>query len=157
MFASLNGGKVFSKIDLTHAYQQLVINEASKPYLTINTHKGLSRYQRMPYGVTSAPSIFHSVMNKLLKGIPGVQCYLDDILLCSISVNEHIELLDKVLSRLVRAGVRVNKQKCLFSQSSVEYLGHNIDEYGGHPTVEKVRAIKEAPTIDVLRKSFSTH
>ena len=84
-------------------------------------------------------------MDKLLNGIPGVQCYLDDILLCSRSVNEHIELLDNVLSRLVRAGVSVNKQKCLFSQSSVEYLGHRIDEYGIHPTVEKVREIKEAP------------
>ena len=84
-------------------------------------------------------------MDKLLNGIPGVQCYLDDILLCSKSVNEHIVLLDKMLSRLVRAGVRVNKQKCLFSQSSVEYLVHRIDEYGIHPAVEKVRAIKEAP------------
>ena len=145
MFASLNGGNVFSKIDLTHAYQQLEMNEASKQYLTINTHKGLYRYQRMPYGGTSAPSIFQSVMDKLLNGIPGVQYYLDDILLCSKSVNEHIELLDKVLTRLVRAGVRVNKQKCLFSQSSGVYLGHHIDEYGIHPTVEKVRAIKEAP------------
>ena len=145
MFASLNGGKVFSKIDLTHAYQQLEIIEASKQYLTINTHKGLYRYQRMPYGVTSTPSIFQSVMDKLLNGIPGVQCYLDDIILCSKSVNEHIELLDKVLTMVVRAGVRVNKQKCLFSQSSVEYLGHRIDEYGIHPTVEKVQAINQAP------------
>ena len=72
MFASLNGGNVFSKIDLTHVYQQLEINEASKQYLTINTHKGLYRYQRMSYGVTSAPSIFHSVMDKILNGIPGV-------------------------------------------------------------------------------------
>ena len=86
IFASLNSGNVFSKIDLTHAYQQLEINE--------------------------------------------------------------------VLFRLVRAGVRVNKQKCLFSQSSVEYLGHRIDEYGIHPTVEKVRAINEAPKptcVKVLR------
>ena len=96
----------------------------------------------MPYGMTSAPSIFQSVMDKLLNGTPGVQCYLDAILLCSKSVNE---LLDNVLSRLVRAGVCVNKQKCLFSESSVEYLGHRIDEYGIHPTVDKVQAIKEAP------------
>ena len=136
---------MFCKIDLTHAYQQLEINEASKQYLTINTHKGLYQYQCMPYGVTPAPSIFQSVVATLLNGIPGVQCYLDDIFVCPKSVNEHIELLDKVLSRLVRAGVRVNKQKCLFSQSSVEYLGHRIDEYGIHPTLEKVRAIKEAP------------
>ena len=92
---------MFSKIGLTHAYQQLEINEASKQYLTINKHKGLYRYQRMAYGVTSPPSIFQSVMDKLLNGIPGVQCYLDDILLCFKSVNEHMELLDKVLTRLV--------------------------------------------------------
>ena len=66
MFASLNGGKMFSKIDLTHAYQQLEINEASKQYLTINTHKVLYRYQRMPYGVTSAPSIFQSAGVEIL-------------------------------------------------------------------------------------------
>ena len=60
-----------------------------KQYLTINTHKGLYRYQRMLYGMTYAQSIFQSVMDKLLNGIHGVQCYLDDILLCSKSVNEH--------------------------------------------------------------------
>ena len=68
----------------------------------------------MLYCVTSAPSIFQSVMDKLLNGIPSVQCYLDDIILCSESVNEHIELLDNVLSRLVQAGVRVNNV-CLVS------------------------------------------
>ena len=65
--------------------------------------------------------------------------------MCSKSVNKHTELLDKVLYRLVRAGVRMNKHKCLFSQSFVEYLGHRIDDYGIHPTVEKVRTIMEAP------------
>ena len=62
--------------------------------------------------------------------------------MCSKSVNEDNELIDNVLSRLVQAGVRVNKQKCLFS---VEYLGHRIDEYGIHPIVDKIRANKEAP------------
>ena len=145
MYASLNGGKVFSKIDLTHVYQQLEINEAPTQYLTINTHKLLYRYQRIPYGVTTALSIFQSVVDMLLNRIPDVQCYLDDIVLCSKSVNEHNELLDKVLSRLVRPSVRVNKQKCLFSQTFLEFWGHRIDEYGIYPTVEKVRAIKEAP------------
>ena len=72
MFASLNGGNVFNKIDLTHAYQLVEINEVSKQYLTINTHKGLYRYQRMPYGVTSAPTIF----SLLLNGLSDVQCFL---------------------------------------------------------------------------------
>ena len=124
IFASLNGGNVFSKIDLTHPYQQFEINEASKQYLTINTHKGLYRYQRMPYGVTSAPSIFQSVMDKLLNGIPGVQCYLDDILLCSKSVNEHIVLLDKVLTAVpTLAALRMQRWALILQayQYDIEY------------------------------------
>ena len=73
MFASLNGRRMLSKIDLIHAYQQLEMDEASKQYLTINTHKGLYRYQRMPDGVTSAPIIFQSVVDTPLNGIPRVQ------------------------------------------------------------------------------------
>ena len=57
LFATLAGGRVFSKIDLSHAYQQVELDEESQKYLTINTHKGLYRYKRLPYGVSSAPAI----------------------------------------------------------------------------------------------------
>jgi len=58
IFAALSGGKWFSKIDLKHAYQQIKLAETSKPLVTINTHRGLYQYTRLPFGVASAPALF---------------------------------------------------------------------------------------------------
>ena len=58
LFASLSGGKKFTKLDLSHAYQQIELQEESRPLVTINTHKGLFTYNRLPFGISSAPSIF---------------------------------------------------------------------------------------------------
>ena len=70
LFVSLSGGKMFSKLDLSHAYLQVPLEEASQKYVTINTHKGLFIYTRLPFGIASAPSIFQRVMENLLQGIP---------------------------------------------------------------------------------------
>jgi len=69
MFASLSGGKIFTKLDLLHAYQQVPLDEDSKEYTTINTHRGLYRYKRLPFGVASAPSIFQRTIESILQGI----------------------------------------------------------------------------------------
>ena len=78
LFATLAGGKIFSKIDLSQAYQQLPLADESKQYVVINTHKGLFHYTRLPFGVLSAPGIFQCVMENVLQGIPNVVAYLDD-------------------------------------------------------------------------------
>ncbi len=70
LFATLAGGTVFSKIDLSFAYQQLQLE--SEQYLTINTHKGLFRYQRLAYGVSTAPSVFQHTMDQILHGMENV-------------------------------------------------------------------------------------
>ena len=67
LFASLAGGKAFSKLDLSQAYQQIELDEESRQYVTINTHKGLFRYNRLPFGVASAPSIFQRIMENILQ------------------------------------------------------------------------------------------
>ena len=66
LFASLAGGKAFSKLDLSHAYLQIPLATESQKYMTVNTHKGLFKYTRLPFGVASAPSIFQRVMETLL-------------------------------------------------------------------------------------------
>ena len=145
LFATLAGGKSFSKLDLAHAYSQIPLADASKQYVTVNTHKGLYQYNRLPFGVAAAPSIFQRLMENLLQGIPHVSIYLDDILITGTSEADHLSTLDKVLTRLEAAGLHLKRNKCAFLLPSVEYLGHKISADGLQPTEEKVRAIKEAP------------
>ena len=117
----------------------------SATYVTVNTHKGLFQYNRLPFGVASAPAIFQRYMETLLQGIPAISVYIDDILVTGKTLDEHLQTLEEVLKRLQDAGLRLNRDKCFFLRPSIEYLGHVIDEHGLHPTEEKVRAIKEAP------------
>ena len=145
LFAKIGGGKTFTKLDLSQAYLQVPLDEESKKYVVINTHKGLFRYTRLPYGVSSAPGIFQRLMENVLRGIPNVTVYLDDILITGATEEEHLRTLSQVLTRLEQAGLRVQKTKCNFMVPSVIYLGHMIDQYGLSPLQEKVEAVQEAP------------
>ncbi|XP_055334225.1 uncharacterized protein K02A2.6-like [Paramacrobiotus metropolitanus] len=80
LFAKLNGGKQFSTLDLAEAYAQVELDEESKNLVVINTHKGLFRYNRLPFGVACGPSVFQQIMESVLQGCEGVAIYLDDII-----------------------------------------------------------------------------
>lgn len=141
----MEGGQSFSKLDLAHAYQQIQLEEETKKLLTINTHKGLYCYHRLPFGVSAAPSIFQRTMENILQGISQVCVYIDDILVTGDSEENHLKTLEEVLKRLEAAGVRLKEEKCAFLLPEVEYLGHKISRKGLQPTQEKVRAIIDAP------------
>ncbi|KAK9529796.1 hypothetical protein VZT92_013867 [Zoarces viviparus] len=144
LLATLSGGKIFSKIDSATAYQQVLLDDDSKKYTTINTHRGLFVYNRLPFGISSAPSIFQQIMENLMKGLPVV-VFLDDLLIMGHTEKEHLHNLQKVLQRLQENGLRVKRSKCEVGKTRVEYLGHVLDEQGIHPSKDKVRAIQEAP------------
>ena len=146
LFASLARGKRFTKLDLTQAYQQMLLDPDSQQYVTVNTHQGLYRYKRLPFGVASAPAIFQRTMDTILQGIPHVVCYIDDILVTGESEEEHLRNLEEVLKRLRQHGIRIKRSKCAFLQESVEYLGHEVDAKGIHTTTQKVEAIVNAPS-----------
>ena len=144
IFSQLSGGSSFSKLDLAHAYQQMEIDEASKEFVTINTHKGLFVYNRLPFGIASAPAIYQNAMEQIVQGLPGIQVYLDDILCTGSTYDEHLNNLDKLLSRLEEFGLRLKRNKCEFFKSSITYLGYKIDADGLHATDDKVQAIVNA-------------
>ena len=145
MFATLSGGVYFSKLDLSNAYQQLELEEDAKDVLTINTHKGLFRIERLYFGVSSASAIFQSVMDRVLSGVKNVVYYLDDILIITRSVEEHTKALSEVLQRLERHDIKAKVSKCGFFKLGVNGLRYKIDKDGLHRIEEKVRA-----TIDTL-------
>lgn len=111
LFASLSGGKKFTKLDLSQAYQQMVLDDQSKDLVTINTHKGLYRYTRMPFGIAPAPAIFQRTMDIVLQGIPRTICYIDDILITGVNDQEHLANLEEVLRRLQYHGITLKKKQ----------------------------------------------
>ena len=145
IFASLANGKSFTKLDLAHAYQQISLTEESKVLTTVNTHKGLFRYNRLPFGVSAAPSIFQRTMESLMQGLPHVVVYIDDILVTESTEEEHLRTLEEVLDRLEKAGARLKREKCRFMLPMMEYLGHQISADGLQPTDAKIKALKQAP------------
>ena len=145
LFATLAGGKAFSKLDLSHAYQQVLLDPECRKYVTINTHRGLYQYNRLPFGVASAPAVFQQLMEIVFQGAKGVVCYLDDVLVTGASEQEHIQNLEEVLRRLKQWGFRLKKAKCYLLQPSVEYLGFKVDADGLHTTTSKVEAILNSP------------
>ncbi len=84
-------------------------------------------------------------METMLQGIPNTCVYLDDILITGESHEQHLETLDKVLSRLEHAGARLKKEKCHFMVPLVEYLGHRISKDGLQPMDGRIRALRDAP------------
>ena len=143
--AKLNGGEKFSVIDLKDAYLQLEVDKSSQQYLVIATHIGYFKYLRMPFGIASAPSIRQRTIDTILQGVPGVSAYIDDVIVTGRTHAEHMHNLRLVFQRFTDAGLTTQLAKCRFLQPSVTYTEHRIDNFGIHPTDEKIDAIRNRP------------
>ena len=145
LLATLGGGEKFTKLDMSQAYQQLQLDDESKWYTTINTHKGLFQYNRLPYGISSAPGIFQRNMENLLQNISYVIVRVDDILVSGAKDGDRLKNLEEVFERLPKAGLRLKKGKCVFMEPQVTYLGHRVSKEVIQPMEDRVEAITNAP------------
>ena len=131
---------------MSNVYLQIPLNEKSQECTVINTrHKGLFKYKRLAFGISTAPSIFQRVMDICMQGLPGVQCFIDNNIVAGRTEEECLQNLDISFQRLKDADFQLHELKCSFLKPRIDYLGHSIDAVGRHPLEEKIRAIKEAP------------
>ena len=145
VFVKLRGGQRFTKLDLKSAHQQLPLDPDSQQLVTINIHRGLYRYKRLPFGIASSPAIFQQTTDIILQGLEHVAAIQDDILITGKDDEQHIQNLNTVLSPLDTYGLRLQLSKYKFMKRSVAYMGCIISTEGISPTEEKVEAIKKAP------------
>ncbi|KAM7285773.1 uncharacterized protein ISCGN_032658 [Ixodes scapularis] len=145
LLAALGGATIFAKLDLAQAYQQLPVTEEAAEAQTIVTHRGAFGVRRLQFGVCVAPGIFQSLMENLLRGLPGVIAYFDDVIIAGASQQELLVRLRDVLRRFQAVGLKVKKEKCQLGVTQVDFLGFRVDAEGIHPTPGKTEAIMNAP------------
>ncbi|XP_058985915.1 uncharacterized protein K02A2.6 [Musca domestica] len=145
VFATLSNCKWFSSLDLDRAYTQVKVDEESAKILTLNTHKGLFEVTRLPFGISTAPSIFQRMMENIVGDVPGVVVYLDDILIGGSTMEEMWLRTKETLRRIQNAGLKLKKTKCVFAVPEITFLGFIINQNGVKPTLEKIKAVSDAP------------
>jgi len=111
----------------------------------IITPFGLFEYLFMPFGLMNAAQTFQRLMDRLFRGLPFVFTYLDDHLIASRTLEEHMEHLSQFFQVLQDNGLVINPGKCNFASTSVKFLGHMVDGNGIKPLPVHVQAIQEFP------------
>ncbi|KAL7880825.1 hypothetical protein SRHO_G00030790 [Serrasalmus rhombeus] len=137
----LAGARVFSKLDANSGFWQIPLSKESSLLTTFITPFGRYCYNRLCFGISSAPEHFQKRMTQLLEGLEGVLCQMDDVLIWGATQQQHDERLRATLSRLQEAGVTLN-EKCEFSKSQIKFLGQIIEASGVRADPEKVKAVK---------------
>ncbi len=143
----LHGAKFFSTIDLYSGYWQIEIAEVDKHKTAFTTDDGHFEFNRMPFGLTNAPATFQTLMNDILQPIRKkfALVYLDDVIIFSKTIDDHIEHLEVVFDLLRQEGLKIKLEKCTFLQKEVEYLGYIITDSGLKPDPKKQEAINKYP------------
>ncbi len=144
IFMELTNAKHFSKLDLKKGYFHVALDPESRNLTTTATHKGLFRYKRLPMGLKDSAQAFQRCVAQTLAGIPGVEAYIDDILVYGGTQEEHDRSLREVLRRLHENGFRLNITKCRFRVSRVHFLGHIIENGKISPDPKNVEPIQSA-------------
>ncbi|GBG59767.1 hypothetical protein CBR_g54870 [Chara braunii] len=143
------GCKVFSKIDLESGYHQIEVDPSDQHKTACKTRDGLYEFIVMLFGLTNAPATFQCLMDKVHRHQLNrfVVVYLDDILIFSKSMEEHVKHLEEVLQVLKEAHLHLNLEKSEFGRDSVIYLGHRLSANGLEPEATKGEVIRKWPQL----------
>ena len=153
IFDQLREARIFTKIDLRSGYWQIRVAEDDVEKTAFRTRYGHYEFLVMPFGLTNAPATFQALMNDVLRPFLDkfAVVYLDDILVYSRTVEEHVAHLRQVLSALRDNKLYGKASKCEFERPEVEYLGHVVG--GGEIRMDphKLQAVRDWPTPQKVR------
>ena len=140
---AMAGAKVFTTLDLTKGYHQLVLHPASKPITAFSTPEGLYQWKVLPLGMKTAGAVFQRVMDQIMGDLQPrcVSVYIDDITVYSPSLEQHLADLDEVFARLEAANLKVSVDKTKLAKESVLVLGHIVSATGIRPNPNRVQGL----------------
>lgn len=139
---------IFSLLDLKSGFHQVEMGKNSIKYTSFVTPDGQWEFTKMPFGLKNAPSVFQRYINKIFRDFIDegrIKIYLDDLLLGTKTIEEHLELLAQILQRLSEYGLKLQMNKCKFACDEIEYLGFIVSKDGIRPGREKTMAIEKFP------------
>lgn len=144
---SLTGAQYFSTLDLASGYWQVGMDPDDKEKTAFITSEGLFQYKVLPFGLSSAPSMFQRLMNAVLGGLKWnvALVYLDDIVIWSSTVSEHLSRLREVFMRIRQARLKLKAKKCQLLRDEISFLGHVVSKHGITTDPAKIKAVKETP------------
>ena len=153
----LEGSCIFSNLDLQCGFWQIPLNPNDIKKTAFVTADGHYEFNFMPYGLAGAPASFQAMMDVLLAGLKWNTCliYLDDVVLFSSTIDQHLMRLEAVLIRIMEANLRIKLKKCHFFESILKILGFVVDKNGILPDPAKLRAVRDYPQPKSIKETQS--
>ena len=142
VFLKLNGATYFTTLDLRAGYHHIPLDKPSILKTAFNSPFGKYEYIKVPFGLAQAPAYFQELMTSILKDFNFAIAYLDDIIIFSKTLQEHLLHVRKVFKKLQSAKLSMKMSKCNFSSKEIQYLGHILSATGIQPLPSKTHAIQ---------------
>ena len=159
--SKLGDAKFFTTLDLGSAFWQVPLRKKDREKTGFACELGLYQWKRMPFGLCNATATFQRLVAQALTRVTKkygnlVMCYVDDVVIATPTLEDHIDRLDEVFGCMKRAGLKCKPSKCEILRDSIKYLGRMVDRHGVRPDTEAVEAVLtwKAPRTDTQLLSF---
>lgn len=144
---SLGKARYITTLDLARGYWQVPVEKESRSRTAFTTPFGLFQFKVMPFGLHGAPATFQRMMDEILRDCTGyAAAYLDDVVIYSMTWNNHLEHIRAILNKLRKAGLTLKPSKCQFAMDHCSYLGHVVGNGEVRPEISKIEAVATFPT-----------
>lgn len=151
----LDGKQCFSILDLKNGFHQIPMDANSIPYTSFVTPQGQYEYVKMPFGLRNGPAVFQRFISTVLDDMirsREIVVYMDDIVVATVTPDEHIQILSKLFRRLVENKLEIKLTKCHFMQTSINYLGYLADKKGIRPNDSHIYTLRNYPMPTNIRE-----